>query len=75
MAESTLRKGIAEEQRRREDAERERDELRRKLYALRDLRESPQTVEEELERAEPHPATREAQEGVQRPWWRRVFGR
>jgi hypothetical protein len=37
-------------------------------------RESPETVEEEPERAEPRPATGGAQEGVQRPWWRRVFG-
>jgi predicted ArsR family transcriptional regulator len=37
-----------------------------------DERESPETVEEE---AEPRPATGGAQEGVQRPWWRRVFGR
>jgi hypothetical protein len=34
----------------------------------------PETVEEEPERAEPRPATGAAQEGVQRPWWRRWFG-
>ena len=39
-----------------------------------EARESPQTVEEEPERAEPRPATVGSQEGVQRPWWRRVFG-
>jgi uncharacterized coiled-coil protein SlyX len=33
--------------------------------------ESPETVEEE---AEPRPATGGAQEGAQRPWWRRWFG-
>jgi excisionase family DNA binding protein len=38
-----------------------------------DERESPQAVEEEPERAEPRPATGEAQEGARRPWWRRVF--
>jgi hypothetical protein len=38
-------------------------------------RESPETAREEPERAEPHPATVESQESVQRPWWRRVFGR
>ena len=54
MAETTLHEGMAEEQRRREGAERERDELRQELYALREPRESPQTVEEEPERAEPH---------------------
>src|SRR5215211_5998621 len=35
--------------------------------------EAPETVEEEPERAEPHSATGEAQEGMRRPWWRRVF--
>jgi hypothetical protein len=86
MAESTLRKGIAEEQRRREDAERERDELRRELYALRDLRESPQTVGDEPQRAEPRPSTEDRQEspeafgsqgsGTARgSLWRRIFGR
>jgi hypothetical protein len=74
MAESTLREGMAEEQRRREEAERERDDLRRELYALRDLRESPETVEEESERAETRPNASGAQEGIQRPWWRRMFG-
>ena len=58
----------------REEAERERDDLRRELYALRDLRESPQTVEEP-QRGEPRPVTVESQESVQRPWWRRVLGR
>jgi excisionase family DNA binding protein len=37
-------------------------------------RESPQTVEEATDRAEPRPPTGGAQGGVQRPWWRRVFG-
>jgi hypothetical protein len=74
MAEGTLREGMAEEQRRREEAERERDDLRRELHAPREPRESPQTVEEESERAEPLSDRVEAQEGAQRPWWRRVFG-
>jgi hypothetical protein len=74
-AESTLHEGMAEEQRRREEAERERDDLRRELFARREPRESPQTAEEEPERAEPRPATGEAQEGVRRPWWRRIWGR
>ena len=43
------------------------------LEAPSEARESPETVEEP-ERAEPRPATGETQEGVQRPWWRRVFG-
>jgi hypothetical protein len=77
-AESTLREELAEERRRREEAERERDDLRRELYALREPREWPQTVVEEPEGAEePRSSTGEAQEGAQRPqrpWWRRVFG-
>jgi hypothetical protein len=75
MAESTLHEGMAEEQRRREEAERERDDLRRELYTLREPRQSPQTAEEQQGRGEPHPATVEAQEGVRRPWWRRIWGR
>jgi hypothetical protein len=75
MAESTLREGIAEEQRRREEAERERDDLRRELFASREPRESPQTAEEEPERAEePRPATVESQEPAWRRWRRRWFG-
>jgi excisionase family DNA binding protein len=45
------------------------------LEAPPEGRESPQTVEEEPERTEPRPVTVESQESVQRPWWRRVFGR
>jgi excisionase family DNA binding protein len=74
MAESTLHEGMAEEQRRREKAERERDKLREELYAPREAPEASETVEEEPERAEPHSATGGAEEGVRRPWWRRVFG-
>jgi len=33
-----------------------------------------ETAEEEPERAEPRPATGGAQEGAQRPWWRRILG-
>ena len=44
------------------------------LEAPSEPRESPETVEEAPEKAEPRPATGRAQEGVQRPWWRRVFG-
>jgi len=75
MAESTLREGMNEERQRREEAERERDDLRRELFARSEARESPQTVEEEPDRAEPNSATVEAQEGVQRPWWRKLMGR
>jgi hypothetical protein len=73
-AESTLREELAEEQRRREEAERERDELRRELYALRETPEASETGEQQQGRGQPHPATGGAQEGTQRPWWRRVLG-
>jgi hypothetical protein len=36
--------------------------------------EATETLEEEQERAGPHSATGEAQEGVRRSWWRRMFG-
>jgi hypothetical protein len=36
--------------------------------------ESPETVEEASDSAEPRSATGGAQEGARRPWWRRVFG-
>jgi hypothetical protein len=72
-AETTLHEGMAEERRRREAAERERDDLRRELYARKEPRQSPQTVEESPDRAGPHSATGGAQKGARRPWWRRVF--
>jgi excisionase family DNA binding protein len=74
MAETTLREGMDEERRRRLEAERERDELRRELLARREPRESPETVEEAPEGAEPRPATGGAQGGARRPWWRRIIG-
>jgi excisionase family DNA binding protein len=74
MAETTLREGMEEERRRREEAERERDDLRRELFAHREPRESPETVEEAPERAEPRAAPGEAQESARRPLWRRIFG-
>ena len=63
----------------------ERDRENRRIIAALTARipaiEAPQeasgaadTVEEEPERAEPRPGTSEAQEGTQRPWWRRMFG-
>ena len=45
------------------------------IEAPPEARESPQSVEDKPEeRAEHRPGTSEAQEGAQRPWWRRVFG-
>jgi hypothetical protein len=45
------------------------------LEAPQEASEAAETVEEEPERAEPYSATGGAEEGVRRPWWRRVFGR
>src|SRR5215217_8692067 len=77
MAESTLHEGMTEERRRREEAERERDDLRRELYARREPRESPETVDEQQGRGQPHSDAGGAQEegtrSEARPWWRRVF--
>jgi hypothetical protein len=42
---------------------------------VRELRESPERVEEEPERVEPRTTTGGTQEGVRRSWWKRVFGR
>jgi hypothetical protein len=66
---------LEQERRRRDEADREREDLRQQLNALKDERESTHTVEEEPESSEPHAAASGgAQEGVQRPWWSRVFG-
>jgi hypothetical protein len=73
-AESTLREELAEERRRREEAEREREDLRQELATIRESRKSPETLEEEPRRVDPRPTAEEAQEGAQRPWWRRWFG-
>jgi excisionase family DNA binding protein len=76
MAESTLREGMAEERRRREEAERERDELRRELHAHGRQQEAPEAAEEQQGRGQSQSAAGGAQEGARseaRPWWRRVF--
>jgi hypothetical protein len=44
------------------------------LEAPPEARESPQTVEQDMERPEPRPATGEAQEPAWRRWRRRWFG-
>jgi hypothetical protein len=74
MAETTLHEGMAEEQRRREEAERERDDLRRELFALREARQSSETGEEQQGRSQPRSEVPGAQGGTHRPWWRRLFG-
>jgi predicted ArsR family transcriptional regulator len=43
--------------------------------AVEEPTEDAQAVEEEPERAEPRSYAAGPQEGVQRPWWRRIIGR
>jgi hypothetical protein len=44
------------------------------IEAPQEASDAGETVEETPERAEPRPATPDAQAGARRPWWRRVFG-
>jgi len=44
------------------------------IEAPSEERESAETVEEASESTEPRSSAPGAQEGVQRPWWRRMFG-
>jgi hypothetical protein len=73
-AQSTLEGDLAEERRLREEAEQEREDLRRKLEALRQTPQGAGTLEEAPERAQPQSAVGEVQEAERRSWWRRVFG-
>jgi hypothetical protein len=75
MAETTLREGMAEEQCRRAQAQRERDDLCQELEAIIAARESPQMGEEQQDRSRPHSVMVEAQEGLHRSWWRKLIGR
>ena len=74
VAETTLHEGMAEERRRREEAERERDGLRRDLFARSRQQGAHETAEEQQGR-DPRAAAPGLQEATRRPWWRRVFGR
>jgi hypothetical protein len=74
VAETTLHEGMSEERRRREEAERERDGLRRELHALRGREEAHEAAEEQQGRGpQPQSAAGGHQEGSRRPWWRRMF--
>ena len=44
------------------------------LEAAESREETAEGAVEETERADPHSNAGEAQEGAQRPWWRRMFG-
>ncbi len=74
QAASSVRAELQEERRRREEAERERDDLRRQLEAARDARESPESAASPGPTRTPTDAGGGPQEGRERPWWRRMFG-
>ena len=74
-AETTLQEGMAEQRRRREEAERERDELRRELVGRGRRTEAHEAAERQQGRGQPKSATGGAQEGAQpRSWWRTRIG-
>ena len=79
-AESTLRDELDEERRRREAAEREREDLRRELQALTEARESPASLGPSDTPGDAHEATESPEAGESdeaaepRSWWRRIFG-
>jgi type IV secretory pathway VirB10-like protein len=84
MAEATLHEGMAEERGRREEAERERDDLRRQLHARSRQREVHEAAEEQQGRGQPRSAASGAQEPsepfggrgsstTRGSWWRRMF--
>ena len=71
--ESALRAEVEEESRRLEEFERELDEARRELVVAQDPQGAARAVREEPEKDEPWSSTGGAQEGVERPWWRRLL--
>jgi hypothetical protein len=78
QAQSTLQEELLEERRRREEAERERDELRRRLENPRGSPESSEAADEQQGRGQlgsdaPGPSEGEGS-AARRPWWWRVFG-
>ncbi len=70
-AESTFRAELAEERRRREEAEGRVEDLERRLQ---ERQEAPQASAQGPEGSGRPPAAGGSQEGARRPWWRRVFG-
>jgi excisionase family DNA binding protein len=69
-----VREELGAERARRQMAEERVASLEAELEAFREPRESPEPVEEEPERTEPHSDAPGTQEGAQRPWWRRIIG-
>ncbi len=83
-----MREELGRERKRREQAERERDGLRRKLEALQGASGGPQSAPEASGGTDPEKPTgaqeaarehstiveRPAEEPARRPWWIRWFG-
>ncbi len=77
-----VREELGAERVRREQAERERDELAAKLESLTKTPEAPESAARTSDTAEPRSATEEQQEPTsqaqarpqERSWWRRMFG-
>jgi hypothetical protein len=73
-----VREELGAERVRREQAERERDELAAQLSELRETPGSPESADEPSDTAEPRSSTEEQQEVTSRPqersWWRRMLG-
>ncbi len=69
-----VREELGAERARRQMAEERAASLEAELQALREARESPQSEAGPGPGDTPTPAPEEAQEGTQRPWWRRMFG-
>jgi hypothetical protein len=75
QAASSVQAELADERRQREAAERERDELRRRLETLSQPRDSLPTPTAAPQGVEPRSATGASRIGsVRRALWRRVFG-
>ncbi len=76
-AQSSLEGELREERQRRGEAERERDELRRRLEGALETRDEPETVTEAsrgTETPEEPTDAQEPEETASRPWWLRWFG-
>ena len=65
-------RSLVPERVRREQAERERDELAAQLRELQNMRETPESAARASDTAEPRSATEGPQE--RRSWLRRIFG-
>jgi hypothetical protein len=75
QTQSSLEEELAAERVRREQAEVERDELRRMLEASSETKGAPETVLEEQDSSQGTQAAAVPQDPVERPsWWRKFFG-